>query len=61
MCGFHNVLSPGDENGEVAPSAYLDIAVSEDNGQKNVKGRSEAEFDAKYNLKTWPKRWDATW
>jgi hypothetical protein len=34
MCGFCNLLCPADKNGEVAPSSCLDVAVSENNGQK---------------------------
>jgi hypothetical protein len=36
MCGFRNVLCPSDKNDEVAPSAYLDIAVSEDKDQREI-------------------------
>jgi len=44
MCGFRNVLCPADKNGEVAPSSYLDIAVSEDNRQREMFKKDRSRF-----------------
>jgi hypothetical protein len=60
--GFCNVLCPADKNDEVAPSNYLDIAVSEDNDQREMFKKNQQQVEnAKHHVETWPTRWDETW